>query len=141
MELETVAMGYIIHDSRILLVKHKKSGRFMSCGGHVEKNELVQDALIREVKEELNLDVEIIHEKQFENLTTELATPFNVCYKELPNGNKVQIFEYLCKVKSLENLKLLKCELDEYKWFSLEDTKNSEDITPIVKEILIKILQ
>lgn len=53
----TVAVGAIIeHDKDILLVKtHKWGGRYSVVGGRVRRNERLEDALKREVKEETGL--------------------------------------------------------------------------------------
>jgi len=49
----------VVRDGAILLVRHVKGGRtyWLLPGGGVEYGESVGDALVREVKEETNLDV------------------------------------------------------------------------------------
>lgn len=42
---------------KVFLIHHKKSGLWLSPGGHMEKDELPQETLIREVKEELGLKI------------------------------------------------------------------------------------
>ncbi len=51
----------IIEDNKILLMRRIKEGQeyFVFPGGGIEGNESVEDAIIREVKEELSLDVKI----------------------------------------------------------------------------------
>jgi ADP-ribose pyrophosphatase YjhB (NUDIX family) len=51
----------IVQDEQILLVRHEKNGAayWLLPGGGVDYGESVGDALIREVKEETNLDVEL----------------------------------------------------------------------------------
>ena len=54
--------GVYIKDGKILLVKRgiePFKGRWHLVGGHVEDNETFREALIREFKEETNLDIEV----------------------------------------------------------------------------------
>jgi len=44
-------------DNRLLVVRKKGSSYFMMPGGKIEKGELSSQALIRELKEELDLDI------------------------------------------------------------------------------------
>ena len=52
---------FLIHDNRILLIKRINTGycdnMFSLPAGHVEKGENVFEAMIRETKEEINIDV------------------------------------------------------------------------------------
>lgn len=51
----------IIKDNKILLIRRIKEGQeyFVFPGGGIEENEPVEDAIIREVREELSLDAKI----------------------------------------------------------------------------------
>jgi 8-oxo-dGTP pyrophosphatase MutT (NUDIX family) len=52
----TVA-GFLIHDQKILLIKHKKLGIWLAPGGHIEADELPHQAAEREVWEETGIKV------------------------------------------------------------------------------------
>jgi 8-oxo-dGTP diphosphatase len=51
--------GVIIRDNRILLIAHKKNGDeyWLPPGGGIDYGESAEEALVREMKEELSLDV------------------------------------------------------------------------------------
>ena len=51
----------IVRDNKILLMHRIKEGQeyFVFPGGGIEENESVEDAIIRETKEELSLDIKI----------------------------------------------------------------------------------
>ncbi|MDQ3075910.1 MAG: NUDIX domain-containing protein [bacterium] len=59
------AAGILIKDRKFLITRAKKKCFFVSPGGKVDKNETVEDALIRELKEELDIDTKIANLKNF----------------------------------------------------------------------------
>ncbi len=50
---------FIVCENRVLLRKHDKYGIWLSIGGHIEPNEDPNEAAIREVKEEVGIDIEL----------------------------------------------------------------------------------
>jgi 8-oxo-dGTP pyrophosphatase MutT (NUDIX family) len=46
---------FVVHDGRILLHWHRKLGRWLPPGGHIEPNELPDEAAVREVLEETGI--------------------------------------------------------------------------------------
>ncbi|MEK7496984.1 MAG: NUDIX domain-containing protein [Patescibacteria group bacterium] len=50
---------FIVHKNKVLLRKHDKYGYWLSIGGHIELDEDPIMACVREVKEEVGLDIEI----------------------------------------------------------------------------------
>ena len=56
-----VATAYVFDDEgRVLMLWHPKHKRWLPPGGHLDENELPEEAAIRECKEETGLDVEIV---------------------------------------------------------------------------------
>ena len=55
------AAGILVHGDQILLVRHEKNGKsyFLLPGGGVEFGESVEEALIREFKEEVGLSISV----------------------------------------------------------------------------------
>lgn len=51
------AAGILIHEGKVLLVKHKKLGVWLAPGGHIEANELPHQAAEREFWEETGVRV------------------------------------------------------------------------------------
>ncbi|MBR6504464.1 MAG: NUDIX hydrolase [Clostridia bacterium] len=94
-------------------------------GGMVEEGELPTDALVRECKEEVNLDVaikNIIHED------SNFDTRKNIVFTRLV---------YLCEVlnNDISNVKLQLDEHDQYKLISSLNEMSSEKIVDYVKQI------
>jgi 8-oxo-dGTP pyrophosphatase MutT (NUDIX family) len=65
----TVAV-FVVDGDRVLLHYHAKLGRWLPPGGHIEPNELPDEAAVREVAEETGLEVELVGERALP-----LATP------------------------------------------------------------------
>ena len=58
----TVAI-FIVHAGKILLIHHRKLGKWLPLGGHIELDEDPEQAALREAKEESGLDVELLGER------------------------------------------------------------------------------
>jgi ADP-ribose pyrophosphatase YjhB (NUDIX family) len=55
-----VATVYAVHDGAVALHEHDRLEMWLPPGGHVERDELPDEAARREVHEELGLDVELV---------------------------------------------------------------------------------
>ena len=51
---------FIVHKNKVLLRMHDKFKIWLSVGGHIELNEDPVQAAVREVKEEVGLDIKIV---------------------------------------------------------------------------------
>ncbi len=124
--IEVVA-AIIIHNNRILCVQRGPnkytyiSKKFEFPGGKIEKGETYRTALIREIKEELKMDIE-----------TEEA--FITVEHQYPDFH-LTMHSYYC---SCENSNLTLTEHIAYKWLQVDDLSNLDwaaaDI-PIVNKL------
>jgi nucleoside triphosphatase len=105
---EPTVGGLIVNEEgKILLAKsHKWFGKYTLPGGHIEVGETMQEALKREVKEEVGLDVEI---------GDMLLTQEAIFSKEFWKKRHFIFFDFICTVKDQE-VKLDQRELQEYVW-------------------------
>jgi 8-oxo-dGTP pyrophosphatase MutT (NUDIX family) len=58
----TVAI-FVVHDRKILLIHHRKLGKWLPLGGHIELDEDPEQAALREAREESGLEVELLGER------------------------------------------------------------------------------
>lgn len=54
---------FVVHEQRVLVVHHKKLGKWLPLGGHVELDEDPETAALREAREESGLDVELLGDR------------------------------------------------------------------------------
>ncbi len=137
------ASALIIKNNKVLLVHHKKLGVWLYPGGHVEDTETPDEALVREVKEETGLDIEIIGEKD-ENLADQdndvsvLYNPYVVLCERVGNHYHNDMV-YLCKISgSNRNLQHAANESHGIRFFGAEEF-DSINLFPNFKKLLLKV--
>ncbi len=59
-KIDFTASVFIVQDGKVLLHMHKKLGKWLQPGGHIELDEDPNQAALREVKEETGLDVALV---------------------------------------------------------------------------------
>jgi 8-oxo-dGTP pyrophosphatase MutT (NUDIX family) len=144
--LKTTVTGFVFHKNKLLLIKHKKSGKWLPVGGHAEENETLDETLHREIKEEVNLGVKFIEKYDyygdisFGDGFKELPKPFYVHVKE-NNDHRRMSFDFVCICEDISNLKILESELDDFKWFSKEEIKTDSKLWDPVRVLALNAFQ
>ena len=106
----------IERDNKFLLVKEAKKQwyeKWSFPSGHIEENEYIFDAAVREVKEETNLDVEL----------NGIIAIYNNYYEESFGIS----FIFCSTLKSNNEAAVDKNEILECKWFTFEEIKDMAD--------------
>lgn len=140
LETQIVVGAYLVDNGKVLLIHHNKLNLWLPVGGHIEKNETPDEAVLREAKEEVGLDVEFISADSTPfcgSMKKKLAVPFHVNVHSVGDHDHCCLF-YVCKVKS-NNVVLAKREVKGYGWFSeaeLEKPHIPEDVRKIAKTAL-----
>jgi 8-oxo-dGTP diphosphatase len=130
MEKHLTVSAIIIHDSKVLLVKHKKLNVWLYPGGHLEENEDPIQGLRREVEEEVRQEVRIIgtpnHSLAGRGISF-LPGPFAILSERIAAGTEKEHIHidlvYLCRAYQSTidpNLK----ETDGAQWFSIEEIRS-----------------
>lgn len=127
MERHFCVTNYILDMTKgeFLLIKHKKLGKWLPPGGHMEENETPEDTALRETLEETGLQVQIVGERY--PTPSDLITPFAIQMNEIKPEHMHMDFIYLSQV-SKDEAQLVQNveETDDIKWFSI-DTIMSEE--------------
>ncbi|MBI5733812.1 MAG: NUDIX domain-containing protein [Candidatus Kerfeldbacteria bacterium] len=141
MKIDLVVTGYIIHENKVLLIHHKKLNLWLAVGGHIDENETPDQALLREIKEEVGIDVEILNVSNLPkeaNVKYNLATPFYVNVHSVGDHDHCSLF-YVCRAINSEQLKINN-ELKNFGWFTKDDL-NKEHIPVNVKNECLKAFE
>ena len=138
------ASAYIIdpYTKKILLVKHKKNKKWTQPGGHMEPNEIPEEAALRETYEETGLRIRLLGERfpreedfirplgiQKNRRTTsdgEMHMHIDIIYAAVPNDEN--------------DVTLNKKESDDIGWFSREELEYI-DCFPDIKITMDYILK
>ncbi|MBI2582110.1 NUDIX domain-containing protein [Candidatus Woesearchaeota archaeon] len=67
-KIDFTAEVFIVYQNKVLLRQHDKYKKWLSVGGHIELDEDPNQAAVREVKEEVGLDI-TLHNEQNLSLT------------------------------------------------------------------------
>jgi len=87
---------FVVYKNKVLLRIHDKVKIWLSVGGHIELDEDPNEAAIREVKEEVGLDITLYQEKNKQ-------PKFKVGYSKKPNGHSLIPPQYLLRHRVNEN--------------------------------------
>lgn len=143
------ATAYIVSkidgEYKVLLHKHKKHALWIGIGGHIEKDENPIEALIREVKEETNLNVKLLNKnkvsKWSEEGVEELVCPDVILQEKLtkfknePSHYHIDLI-YFAICDDHKRIKMT----EEFAWFSKKDLKDV-NIRKEVYYICLKLLR
>jgi NADH pyrophosphatase NudC (nudix superfamily) len=123
-DLFEVRVGaYIFNDKDEMLLLLNRDKTWGILGGHMEKGEQIEETLHREIKEETDLEVEMV--KLFNIRAVHEKDSF--------------ILGFACKYNGGE-IKLQEDEIGDYKWVKLDELKNFnltfEEMPVLIKEAL-----
>ena len=149
------AGGILIHQGKILLIKHKKLGVWLNPGGHIEQNEMPHQAAEREFWEETGIKVKAISmlpnniadTTQSEYLPVHVYTNIHWIstqnYQDRLAGKNVKgrgCERHLCSfylVKPVNSVKYKQNieETDGIGWFTLEEVNDLETYPEVKQEV------
>ena len=125
-----VVCGILIKDNKVLMSKRHKNkkefnGYWEFPGGKCNINESKKDCIIREIKEELNVDIE-----------------FNKIIYKKKHIKKYNLYFCICNIINDKNIKK-NGEIQEYRYFKTNDIYNlkllhgDKDIIPKINNYLM----
>jgi len=135
------ATGIVFNSKKeILMIHHNKLKVWLPPGGHIDENELPDDAVLREIFEETGVKAEIISSKRGFPLVSkhckELEIPFAILLENIEgNGTHNHIdMIYLCRALQ-EDLVPQENEIHGIGWFTFEQIKALKTFDNVIKTI------
>lgn len=110
------AAAFIMNDNKLLLVHNPLKG-WETPGGIINEGESVIEALKREIKEEVNLDVDVL---KLSSVMSVVNTQKG--YNGVEEIKPLIVFDFVCSTNQKEIV--LSEEHDDYLWVSIEEAKN-----------------
>jgi ADP-ribose pyrophosphatase YjhB (NUDIX family) len=134
MDMHFTVSVFIIHKDKVLLHLHKKAKKILPLGGHVEANELPEEACLREAFEESGLEINLYDPSNKElmkscELVGEklLINPIYTIFGEIAPEHFHIDFVYYATASSYETSPA-DGESNLLHWYTKEDLKNADNI-------------
>jgi 8-oxo-dGTP pyrophosphatase MutT (NUDIX family) len=144
-KIDFVVEVFVVHKNKILLRKHEKYGIWLGAGGHIELDEDPNQAALREVKEEVGLDIRLVSSrklfsgKENEKNYHELVPPEFLNRHQIGDTHEHVAFIYFAQSET-DKLVLEKAD-DECQWLTKEEVERAADIKPSIKFYALRALQ
>lgn len=136
---------FIVHKNAVLLRKHDKHKIWLSVGGHIEPHEDPTEAAVREVFEEVGLEVTLFHDDRqpvFNENKRSIIPPQYMLRIPFEGLSDHLTFVYFAKSES-DVLKLSEQEAcEECRWFTKEELlQNDFGILPNIQFHALRALE
>lgn len=123
-----VCSGYLVEESRVLLVHHNKFDKWVPPGGHIEAGDTFSGAAAREVLEETGLEVEVISATPAlidDENATPLPGPF---YVDLEGEGfaipSITQFFWVRRINKSQTISAQLQEVHEVRWFDADEIES-----------------
>jgi len=130
--------AFIVYKDKVLLRLHDKYNEWLAVGGHVELDEDPNQAVLREVKEEVGLDI-VLWEGTMKKLP-EVSSAYN--YRELippvgmniHNVSKTHQHLSMCFLASAKtDVVVPESPKDIWKWLSRTEVESMKELLPDIR--------
>ncbi len=138
--IDFTAEVYVVYEAKVLLRLHDKYGIWLSIGGHIELDEDPNQAAIREVKEEVGLDVALFDTREYlgnEN-KQELIAPVSMNRHHINDTHEHVSFQFFARATT--DVVVPEKPTDVWKWCTIADLDTME-LDPQVAFYARKALQ
>ncbi len=135
------ATTIIVYKKKVLLHLHKKLKILLPVGGHIDRDELPQEAALREIKEETGLSVKLYCPDKKINFgnVRQLLRPMHIILEDINKFHQHIDFIYYANANTFK-LNPEDDEPNDLKWFTLSEIKKAK--MPVnVRELSLEALQ
>jgi 8-oxo-dGTP diphosphatase len=122
------ATTFVVHHDKVLLHQHKKLGIWLPAGGHIDRDELPEQAAVREVKEETGLEITLYNPDAAlfiaDREACQLHRPMHLLLENInPYHQHIDFIYYATAVSN--QLNPANGETNRIKWFNQADLENT----------------
>ncbi|HYF92789.1 MAG TPA: NUDIX hydrolase [Symbiobacteriaceae bacterium] len=125
---------FVLHDGKVLLLWHRKLSMWLPPGGHIDPNELPDEAAVREVKEETGLDVVLLSQPSMPQMPgpLQLARPEGIQLEDISPGHQHIDLIYFARPQDSAAVRpVANAEVDRVGWYARGDL----DRIPLTEEV------
>jgi len=140
MKTDMTVGACVFNKEKVLLIFHKKLQLWLPPGGHIEKDETPDDAVMREVLEETSLHVTLMNIPQipiYGAVKTHLASPFYVNVHNVGDHDHIG-FYYLTVISTTDEIEINEEEVTNFRWLSKDEIKKDPALTQEVKSLMVR---
>lgn len=155
MERQFTATVYIVENQKVLLIFHRKHGKWLPPGGHVDPNEIPTQAALREVREETGLEVELISQENIwidRGNAKSIERPYLCLLEEIPPYGDKPAHQHIDMIYLAKPVggqeKLNQQETDGLRWFTLDEVEQLApdqeifvDTILVIRQILLQTIK
>lgn len=119
---------FVVNDNAVLLRKHDKYDKWLAPGGHIELDEDPTQAAVREVREEVGLDVELLGEapSSLNEEDRELLVPRFLSRHAISETHEHISFVYFARLAARDIIQGETEISSHVKWFTREELDDSQ---------------
>lgn len=128
---------FVVHENKVLLRMHDKYGIWLSVGGHVELDEDPNEAALREVREEVGLDV-VLDDRRRAPTTSEdgyreLIPPAYMNRHRISPTHEHVTCTYFARSNSATTSNEGREQSSGLRWFKADELTTMDDILPRIR--------
>jgi ADP-ribose pyrophosphatase YjhB (NUDIX family) len=127
------ATTFVVHEQRTLLLHHRKLGKWLPPGGHIDPHELPDLAALREVREESGLEVELIEQGRDLGGIHVLPQPYCILLEDISPGHQHIDLIYFARVRG-GSLAHAEREAHAARWLTWDEL-DSPEIAEDIREL------
>lgn len=135
---------FVVFDDKVLLKFHDKYGIWLSVGGHIELDENPNQAAVREVKEEVGLDIslydKLLSSREKDETYEELIPPYFMNIHKINETHRHVTMVYFAKASTDKIIEPEKEKSGGWEWMTKAEIEQAIDIRPLIKIYALRAL-
>lgn len=145
-EIDFVSDVYVVHKDKVLIRQHDKYKIWIAPGGHIELSETPEEVAVREIKEEVGLDVELysgnkISAEKGSGRLKQLIPPMFMNIHNVNDEHRHIVFVFFATSMTDETTQPENEEKGECRWLTKEEVIAVDYIEDTIKSYALKALE